>query len=173
MAVTHAASVSDPSYSSSWALPKIQAPTAWDSANGSGVIIAILDSGIDATHPDLASNIVPGWNIYDNNANTSDVTGHGTTVAGAAAMVANNGTGSAGVAWGAKIMPVRIGSPQGTSILEYRGRRALYWAADHGARVANCSFSGLSGRCHRPVCRAIHAQQRRRCGGCSRQQRRA
>lgn len=144
MAVTHAASVTDPSYSSSWALPKIQAPTAWDSANGSGVIIAILDSGIDATHPELAPNIVPGWNFYDNNSNTSDVTGHGTKVAGTAAMAANNSTGSAGVAWGAKIMPVRIGSPEGMTYWSIVAQ-GINWAADHGAKVVNCSFDNLSG----------------------------
>ncbi len=144
MAVSHAASVTDPSYSSSWALPKIQAPIAWDSANGSGVIIAILDSGIDATHPDLAPNIVPGWNMYDNNADTSDVTGHGTKVAGTAAMAANNGTGSAGVAWGAKIMPVRIGSPDGITYWSIVAQ-GINWAADHGAKVVNCSFDNLSG----------------------------
>ena len=144
MAVTHAASVTDPYYSYSWALPTIQAPTAWDSANGSGVIIAILDSGIDATHPDLAPNIVPGWNFYDNNSNTSDVTGHGTKVAGTAAMAANNGTGSAGVAWGAKIMPVRIGSPDGITYWSIVAQ-GINWAADHGARVVNCSFDNLSG----------------------------
>ncbi|RFC38339.1 MAG: Serine protease, subtilisin family [Candidatus Nitrotoga sp. LAW] len=144
MAVTHAASVTDPSYSSSWALPKIQAPTAWDSANGSGVIIAILDSGIDATHPELAPNIVSGWNFYDNNSNTSDVTGHGTKVAGTAAMAANNSTGSAGVAWGAKIMPVRIGSPEGMTYWSIVAQ-GINWAADHGAKVVNCSFDNLSG----------------------------
>ncbi len=133
------ATVSDPSYSSSWALPKIQAPVAWDSANGSGVIIAILDSGVDGTHPDLAPNIVPGWNMYDNNADTSDVQGHGTLVAGSAAMVANNGNGSAGVAWGAKIMPVRITGPDGFGYFSTIAQ-GINWAADHGAKVANISY---------------------------------
>jgi thermitase len=68
MAVSEDATVSDPSYSSSWALPKIAAPTAWDTTNGSGVIIAILDSGVDGAHPDLAGNLVPGWNFVDNNS---------------------------------------------------------------------------------------------------------
>jgi len=137
------ATVSDPSYSSSWALPKIQTPTAWDNANGSGVIIAILDSGVDGTHPDLASNMVPGWNMYDNNADTSDVQGHGTLVAGSAAMVANNGKGSAGVAWGAKIMPVRITGPDGFGYFSTIAQ-GINWAADHGAKVANISY-GASG----------------------------
>lgn len=143
MAVNLAATVSDPYLANSWDLPKIQAPLAWDSAIGSGVTIAILDTGVDGTHPDLAANMVPGWNIYDNNADTSDVYGHGTSVAGAAAMVGNNGAGSAGVAWGAKIMPVRIAGPDGYAYYSTIAQ-GINWAADHGARVANISF-GVSG----------------------------
>ena len=143
MAVLPAAIVNDPSYSSSWALPKIQAPTAWDNANGNGVIIAILDTGVDGSHPDLAANMVPGWNIYDNNSNTSDVHGHGTSVSGTAAMVGNNSKGSAGVAWGAKIMPVRIAGPDGYAYWSTIAQ-GINWAADHGARVANISY-GVSG----------------------------
>lgn len=143
MAVAPSATVNDPSYTSSWALPKIQAPTAWDSATGTGVTIAILDTGVDGTHPDLASSMVPGWNFYDNNADTSDVQGHGTAVAGSAAMVGNNGTGSAGVAWTSKIMPVRIAAPDGYAYFSTIAQ-GVYWAADQGARVANISF-GVSG----------------------------
>ena len=83
----------DSYYSSAWHLPKIQAPQAWDITTGSSsVIIAILDTGVDSTHQDLATKIVPGWNFYDNNSDTSDVVGHGTLVAGAAAAMSNNGT---------------------------------------------------------------------------------
>ena len=76
----HDATTNDPSYSSEWHLPKIGAPAAWDLAVGSGVTIAILDTGVDGSHPDLVARLVPGWNLYDNNANTSDVYGHGTAV---------------------------------------------------------------------------------------------
>jgi subtilisin family serine protease len=144
MAVTHDATVSDPSYSSSWALPKIVAPTAWDTANGSGITIAILDSGVDSAHPDLKANLVPGWNMVENNSNTSDVNGHGSKVAGAAAMVANNGNGSAGVAWGARIMPVRISNADGYAYWSTVAQ-GINWAADKGAKVANVSFNGVSG----------------------------
>jgi len=144
MAMAPAASVNDPSLSKSWALPKLQASTAWDTASGSGVIIAILDSGLDSGHADLKANYVPGWNFYDNNSNTADVNGHGTAVAGAAAMVGNNSTGSAGVAYGARIMPIRISSPDGYAYASTMSQ-ALYWAADNGARVANISFSGVPG----------------------------
>ena len=144
MAITHDAVVSDPSFSSSWALSKIQTPLAWDSVNGSGVTIAILDTGVDNTHPDLSPNMVSGWNVYDNNADTSDVYGHGTMVAGTAAMVANNGVGSAGVAWGSKIMPVRISAPDGSVAYWSTVAQGIYWAADHGAKVVNISYGGVS-----------------------------
>jgi subtilisin family serine protease len=144
MAVAPAATVTDPAYGSSWALTKIQAPTAWDRASGSGVTIAILDTGIDSTHPDLAPNLVPGWNVYDNNADTTDIHGHGTWVAGVAAMAANNGKGSAGVAWDARIMPVRIADPNAYAYWSTVAQ-GIYWAADHGAKVVNVSYNGVSG----------------------------
>lgn len=143
MAMAPAATVNDPSFSSSWALPKIQAPVAWDVTNGSGVTIAILDTGVDGTHPDLAANMVPGWNMYDNNADTSDVHGHGTSVSGTAAMAGNNGAGSAGVAWGARIMPVRVAAPDGYAFTSTIAQ-GVNWAADNGAKVVNISY-GVSG----------------------------
>jgi subtilisin family serine protease len=134
----------DPYLGSEWHISKIGASTAWDSTQGAGVTIAIVDSGVDATHPDLAANIVAGWNFYDNNSNTADVTGHGTAVAGTAAAVSNNGAGVAGVAGAAKIMPLRVsdtgGGATGSAIAQ-----ALTYAADHGVRVANVSFAGVPG----------------------------
>ena len=134
----------DPWYSNQfapeWHLPKIAAPTAWDTNTGStGVIIAVIDTGVYGAHEDLASKMVAGWNFYDGNSNTSDISGHGTLVAGSAAAMSNNGLGVASVAWGCKIMPLRVtdsgGMALGSAIAE-----ALVWAGDHGARVANVSF---------------------------------
>ncbi len=139
-AIAPEATPNDPSFASEWHLPKIGAPAAWDVAIGTGVTIAILDTGVDGTHPDLAAQMAPGWNLYDNNSNTSDVYGHGTAVAGAAAAAMNNGTGIAGVAGGARIMPVRISDPSGYAMLSTIAN-GLTWAADHGARVANISYS--------------------------------
>lgn len=130
----------DTYYSSAWHLPKIQAPTAWDSALGTGVTIAILDSGIDATHPDLQGKLVAGWNMYDNNADTTDVYGHGTKVAGSAAAASNNGVGVTGVAWNAKLMPVRISDTSGYAFYSAIAN-GIYWAADHGAKVVNISYA--------------------------------
>ncbi len=134
------ATVSDPGFSSEWHLSKISAPAAWDTSVGSGITIAILDTGVDGTHPDLAPHLVAGWNFYDNNSNTSDVYGHGTAVAGAAAAAMNNGIGVAGVAGNANIMPVRISDPSGYALWSTIAQ-GLTWAADHGARVANISYS--------------------------------
>lgn len=139
-AIAPDATPNDPSLTSEWHLAKIGAAAAWDVAIGTGVTIAILDTGVDGAHPDLAPQMVPGWNLYDNNSNTSDVYGHGTAVAGAAAAAMNNGTGIAGVAGGARIMPVRISDPSGYAMLSTIAN-GLTWAADHGARVANISYS--------------------------------
>jgi len=118
-------------------------PEAWDLAHGDpSITIAILDSGIDATHPDLAAQLVPGWNFWDNDADTHDVFGHGTEVAGVASAITNNGTGVAGAAWGCALMPVRVTNTDGYASL-FSILQAVTWAVDNGARVINLSFEGI------------------------------
>lgn len=134
----------DPYLGSQWHLAKINASAAWDVAQGQGVTIAILDTGVAASHPDLAANLVPGWNFYGNNADTSDPHGHGTAVAGAAAAVFNNGMGVASVAGAARIMPVRIADANAYAYWSTVAQ-GLTWAADNGARVANISYVGVAG----------------------------
>ena len=131
----------DPWYANwEWHLRKIQAPTAWSTTEGSSnVVIAILDTGVDGTHEDLVSKLVPGWNVYDNNSDTRDVNGHGTLVAGTAAASSNNTVGVASVAWGCRVMPVRISDTSGYGYFSTMAS-GLTWAADHGARVANISY---------------------------------
>lgn len=134
----------DPSYPSQWHLPKISAPLGWDTVTGSpSVDIAIADSGVDPTHPDLASKLIPGYNFYDNNTNTSDVYGHGTKVAGAAAAIGNNGIGVSGVSWGSAIMPLRVSDTAGYGYYSMMAN-AIVYAADHGVRIVNLSFGGTS-----------------------------
>ena len=133
----------DPYLGNAWHLPAIQAPVAWDTSRGLGVIVAVLDTGVDSTHPDLADQLVPGWNMFDNNSNTADVHGHGTQVAGVIAAASNNALGVASVAWQAKIMPMRISQPDGYASLSAIAN-GLTWAANNGARVANISY-GVSG----------------------------
>ena len=133
--------VNDPYFANEWHLNTIGAPSAWNSTTGSGILIAILDSGVDASHPDLAANLVPGWNFYDNNNNTSDVSGHGTAVAGIAAAVGNDALGVAGASFGSKIMPLRVTDATGYAWYSLVAQ-ALSYAADHGAKVANVSYEG-------------------------------
>lgn len=130
----------DTYYASEWHLAKIGAPAAWDSSTGNGVTVAVLDTGVYGAHPDLAARMVPGYNFYDNNSDTSDIYGHGTLVAGTIAGIGNNTTGVAGVAWNSKIMPMRISDPNGYITYYSILANALTWAADRGARVANISY---------------------------------
>ena len=133
----------DPKYSSQWHLSKIQAPAAWEATAGGGITVAILDTGVEGSHPDLVNNLVPGWNVVSNNSNTSPVMYHGTSVAGTVAATANNATGVASVAWNANIMPIRI-TNESNGVASYSAMASGFiWAADHGADVANLSY-GLS-----------------------------
>lgn len=134
----------DPATGSAWYLAKVGAPTAWDFSVGKSVTIAILDTGVNSTHPDLAANIVPGWNVVDNNNNTADVYGHGTAVAGVAAGVGNNMVGAAGIAWQSRIMPVRVSGLDGSASYSNMAK-GITWAADQGARVANLSYQSVAG----------------------------
>lgn len=124
---------------SEWHIAMMGAPAAWDVTHGDGIIIAILDSGVDANHPDLTGRLVAGYNFYDGNTNTMDVYGHGTKVAGTAAAFGNNGVGVAGVAWNARIMPLRISDLSGWATFSNMAS-AITYAADNGARVANISY---------------------------------
>jgi hypothetical protein len=131
----------DPRFSSAWHLPKIQATDAWDFSTAEGITIAVLDTGVDGTHPDLAGNMTFGWNAVDGSSDTSDVMGHGTAVAGTAAATGNNATGVASIAWNARIMPIRITNRSDGYAYWSDAARGLNWAADNGAHVANISFA--------------------------------
>ncbi len=138
----HQAAVpNDPQYSSQWHLAKIQAPNAWDMTTGSSAPIAIVDSGVDSTHPDLAARVIAGWNFVAGNSNTADVTGHGTAVAGAAAAATNNWIGVAGVTWQNPILPLVVSDSTGYATYSNMAA-AIEYAADHGARVINISLGG-------------------------------
>ena len=143
--VDMAATTNDPYLGSEWHIGKIGANAAWDKTQGAGITIAILDSGLDSGHPDLSGRLVAGYNVYDNNTNTADVCGHGTKAAGSAAAAANNAVGVAGVAGQARIMPVRIAYNNSGSCSAYFSTMAsgVTWAADHGARVVNISYSNV------------------------------
>ncbi len=100
---------SDPDWGLQYGLPAIRAPQGWQITTGSSsVIIAIVDTGISLSHPDLSAKIVSGWDFVNNDSIADDDEGHGTHVAGIAAAETNNGTGVAGVSWGALLMPVKV-----------------------------------------------------------------
>jgi len=135
----------DPNFSNQWHLQTINAEDAWDVSQGSSSIsIAILDTGVDPNHPDLQNKLTLGYNFYNNNADWSDVCGHGTKVAGAAAAITNNNLGVSGVAWNNPIIPIRITD---TNCYGYYFAMisGIVYAADNGARVANISFAIFNG----------------------------
>jgi subtilisin family serine protease len=132
----------DPSFAAQWHLNKIDAPNAWLTSTGAaGAPIAIIDSGVDGTHPDLASKLLPGWSFLLNSADTSDVLGHGTKTAGAAAAIANNALGIAGIAWANPILPVVV--LDSSNYASYSNiAKAITYAADRGARILSISING-------------------------------
>ncbi|MBI1919825.1 MAG: S8 family serine peptidase [Geobacter sp.] len=134
----------DPLYPSQWHLPKISSPQGWDISTGSGVVdIAIIDSGIDPSHPDLAAKLVPGYNFVGGNTDTHDVLGHGTAVAGTAAAMGGNSLGVTGLAWQNPIMPLVV--LDSSNYATYSNiAQAITYAADHGVRVINISIGGSS-----------------------------
>jgi subtilisin family serine protease len=132
----------DPYLSSQWHHVNIRSAGAWDISQGAGITVAIADTGVFSNHPDLAANMVPGWNFYDNNADTTDIHGHGTACAGTAAAVTNNALGVAGAAGHAKIMPLRITDLNGYGYFSMMVQ-AITYAADHGARVISISFGNI------------------------------
>ncbi|HXI42732.1 MAG TPA: Ig-like domain-containing protein [Bryobacteraceae bacterium] len=139
------ATPNDPDFSQQWHLGKIQAASAWGLTTGSATIpIAILDSGADPTHPDLAPKLLPGWNFVTGTSNTADngaLGGHGTAVSGAAAAVTNNLTGVAGVGWNNTVLPLVV--LDSTNYASYSNiASAINYAADHGARIISISIAG-------------------------------
>jgi thermitase len=146
--VRSTAVVNDPYLGNEWHLSKVNALTAWDTAVGNGITLAILDSGINVNHPDLKDRLVAGYNFYNNNADVTDVCGHGTAVAGVGAASANNAVGVAGIAGSARIMPVRVAyndSSAGCYAYYSTIASGLTFAADNGARIANVSYGGVAG----------------------------
>jgi subtilisin family serine protease len=160
------------SYADQWDMLVTGAPAAWDSATGQGMVVAVVDTGVDPNHLDLAANVwinsdeipsngvdddhngyvddVKGWDFagvnhwagVGDNA-PADLDGHGTHIAGTIAAVGHNGVGMVGLAWGARVMPVRCFDNSGSTSDAVLANGILY-AASNGADVINNSY-GASG----------------------------
>jgi thermitase len=127
--------------SQQWALRDIHAYEAWDITTGGPITIALLDTGVSPSHPDLQGKLLRGHDFFNNDDDASDDEGHGTYTAGVVAASSDNGTGIAGICWGCKILPVKVlGSRgQGDDATIAAGIR---WAVDQGARIISMSLGG-------------------------------
>lgn len=121
----------------------IKAVAAWDAAKGdSKTVIAILDTGVDMTHPDLVDKIVStGHDFANDDDDATDDVWHGTHVAGIAAADTNNSVGIAGVAWNCQILPIKVTDATGDGYYSWI-IDGITWATDHGADVINISLGG-------------------------------
>lgn len=154
----------DAFYPIQWPHVKTGAPDAWSITTGSrNVIVGVIDTGINYNHPDLSANMwtgtvsgqsVHGWNYYDDNGESIDPYGHGTSVAGIIGAVGNNTIGVAGVNWNVSLMSIRVLGAEHLNIqdgTQFTGvfttseaiMRGIQFAVDHGARVINLSLGGL------------------------------
>jgi serine protease len=132
----------DPLQDRQWGLSALSAQTLWASGDAAGQTVAVIDTGVDGTHPDLAGVVLPGRDYVDPTGDgRTDPHGHGTHIAGVVAAIGGNGIGIAGLAQGARILPVRVMDATGSG-LDGDAARGLVWATDHGATVANLSFGG-------------------------------
>ena len=133
----------DSSYPLQWNFPLINMPLAWNAAQSSDVIVAVLDTGLDMTHPEFRDHIVPGYDFVNNDADPTDDQGHGTHVAGIIAAASNNSQGIAGMSWRARIMPSKGADNQGRTYSD-AWMNGLAFARQHGAKIANMSFGGAN-----------------------------
>ena len=159
---THIAAIpNDPRFGQQWALsnpigPDIGATKAWNVTTGNpSTIVAVIDTGVDINHPDLAANVwtnpapnqggyvgdIHGWNFMNGTPNVLDSNGHGSHVAGIIAAAGNNGVGVSGVDWNAQIMPLKTIDGAGNGTVD-AAVAAVYYAVQHGARVINASWDG-------------------------------
>ena len=134
----------DPLWNNQWEQRQVRAQKAWDLERGERTtIVAVVDTGVQIKHPDLAVRLVPGHDFVNNDAAPADDNGHGTSVAGVIAATANS-IGVTGMCNRCRIMPVKALAANGTGLWTVAAK-GIIWAADHGADVINLSFGGPIG----------------------------
>lgn len=138
------ATANDPLFTggNQWWISKVQAPAAWDITTGvSNLPIAIVDSGVKASHLDITNKLLPGYDFVNNDSNPDDDNGHGTATAGVAAASSNNQLGMVSMAWANPVIPVKVlGADNNGSYFAIAN--GITWAADQGARIINLSLGG-------------------------------
>ncbi|MBK5307594.1 MAG: S8 family serine peptidase [Frankiaceae bacterium] len=131
--------IPDPLAPVQWALTALRATDVGDAA---GQVVGVVDTGVQADHPDLAGVVLPGRDYVEPGGDgRTDPNGHGTHVAGIVAALRDNGIGGAGLAQGAHVLPVRVMAADGSG-LDVDAAEGLVWAVQHGATVVNLSFGG-------------------------------
>lgn len=139
----------DPYYSYQWNFEQIKMPQAWEISAGNDVVVAVVDTGVAyesywtfSQAPDLkGTQFVSGYDFVDNDDHPNDANGHGTHIAGTIAQATNNKNGVAGIAYLAKIMPVRVLDKSGAGTYSDVAQ-GIRWAVDHGAKIINLSLGG-------------------------------
>ncbi len=135
----------DPYFVNQWGLENandadIDAPSAWDFTEGNSTLVAILDTGVSKSHPDVASQVTDRSNFSDSSTD-DDLNGHGTHVGGIVAALTNNATGVAGVCPSCKLMSVKVLNDNGAGAYSWIANGITY-AANHGAKVISMSLGG-------------------------------
>ena len=133
----------DTSWPQQWGLRVTHFPQAWGAVQSGSkpVVVAVVDTGVDPSHPDLRGAVIAGYDFVHNTANAADDQGHGTAVAGVIAARIDNREGIAGVCGTCVVMPVKVLDANGVgddSVIA----AGIVWAVDHGARVINLSLGG-------------------------------
>lgn len=127
-----------------WNLPLIETVEGWQLNRGTkDVIVAVVDTGADLQHPDLRTQLLPGYNVISGNDNPQDDVGHGTHVTGIISALVNNNLGVAGMTWYNKVLPVKVLDQTGAGST-YAVAQGIIWAADHGAKVMNLSLGNYA-----------------------------
>ncbi|WP_379161170.1 S8 family peptidase [Paenibacillus sp. sgz5001063] len=127
-----------------WNLPAIETEQGWNLTKGSkNIIVAVVDTGVQANHPDLKGQLLAGYNTITNTSPPDDDVGHGTHVAGIIGALTNNKEGVAGISWYNKILPVKALDNSGAGTT-YSVAEGIIWAADKGAKVINLSLGNYA-----------------------------
>lgn len=136
----------DPDYAKQYAPQITQAPKGWAiNAGNPDVLVAVVDTGIDYKHPDLAAKLAKGWNIIANNDQVTDGHGHGTHCSGILGALTDNGVGMAGIAPKNRIFGVKVLSDEGSGTTA-DVCNGIMKAADMGAKVISMSLGGSGGQ---------------------------